>query len=984
MEKIDISVGSIVNGFKLLEISDLNEYRSFGLEFVHVKTGLKLFHIYNDDIENTFSFSFNTPVTSSNGIPHIIEHSVLSGSRKYDLKDPFQGMMSGSVNTFLNAYTFPDKTSYPASSVLEKDFFNLMSVYADAVFYPRLTKETFLQEGIRTCVDENGDLSYSGVVYNEMKGVYSSHDSIVADMSVKSLFSEGVYTYDSGGDPLVIPELRYEEFLDFHKKWYKPSNCYFYLYGNIETEKTLKFLDENFLSELKKTEVNGVTINREVWDSPKSFHEFTPAIEMQKKASDLLLSWKLFDNSTPEDALALDILNRLLLGSSAAPLHKALIDNDKWGDLSSSSGLENELCNFIYTVGVRGAAASDLDEFKLTIFKTLQNIVENGFDKDLIEGALRNIEFRSREIQGSLGLRLMRKVIRGWLHGTSPITTLEFEKHMNSIRAKSKEDNYFEDLIKKYFLENNHRADIVIEPSVKEKEREEGLLNQMLSTLKDKLSSDEIEVIKKQNSSLDEYQSKADSPAAIASLPRLTKEDIPSDITTIDTKIIEVNKLKCYKTDLYTNGIVYFGLGFNMEYLDKFFFPYMLIFTRLFTQAGFKDKPYHEVSKLVSLHLGGLGASMETSNTLKDGKPDRYIENFYIRGKALDGSLEDAFKIVIDFLTKVDFHDHKRLKSIIIELRNDLKSSLVSNGTSYAALRSARKFSLSSCREESWYGVTQAQFLDNLVQEIEDDGKILENVSVILDSIKREIITLDGLFFHCSSDKSYENRIKESLSNVSKLLPKGESFIHPVEHYDLEEKIAGLIGNSKVSYTGLTVKGAFLGSKEYAAQALLCYILKTGYLWENVRMKGGAYGVFVSPSGLDGAITFGSYRDPNITETLDHFKHCLEWIAAGHITQEEIDLALISVIGKELKPLTPIEKSITGMRRITLGITDDVRLKKRKYLMEVTTEELKNFAAAVLHHFDESSTVILSSKEALLEAGKSLEGLVDNLVNLPS
>lgn len=980
---VDIEVGSVTNGFRLEEVFELKEYRSLGLNFIHEKTGLKLFHIYNDDKENTFSFSFNTPVTNSSGVPHIVEHSVLSGSRNYDLKDPFQAMMSGSVNTFLNAYTFPDKTSYPASSILEKDFFNLMSVYGDAVFFPKMKKETFLQEGWRYEVSDNGELNYSGIVYNEMKGVYSSHESIVADMSVRALFENGTYSHDSGGDPLSIPSLTYEEFVEYHKKWYHPSNCYIYLYGDIKTKKTLEFLDREFLNSFDKQPIDGIVRYEDNWSEPRSFHKFTPCNEEKERGADLLISWKLFDMSTPEEALALEVLNKILLGSSAAPLHKALVDKDLWDDLSSASGLENELCNLVYTVGVRGASSDSFSEFSDTVFYTLETLVKEGIDRDIIEGALRSIEFRNREIQGSFGLRLMRKVIRGWLHGYSPVTTLEFEKWMSKVRKSAQGGGYFEGLISKYLLKNSHRADIVVEPSTKEKEREESQISNSLEAVNKKFTESDIKRIKAENQELLKYQSSPDSKEALNSLPRLTRSDIPSEILKIDTKKVDFLGYDLYKTDLYTNGIIYFGVGFNMEYLDKFFFEYLLIFTRMLTQAGFKGVPYDEVSKKVSLILGGLGASMETSNTLKDGKPNFYIENLYIRGKVLKHSIKEAMELIINFLTRVDFHDHDRLKSVITELRNDLKASLVPNGSSYAGLRSARKFSLASCREESWYGVTQAQFLDDLVERFDYEGA-LEEVSTILDSIKRELITKDGLFFHCSSDKSYEKELKECFESVIQNLPEGSSHLHPVEHYDLDSSIEGLVGNSKVSYTGVTIKAAYLGTKEYAAGLILCHILKTGYLWENVRMKGGAYGVFVSPAGLDGSLTFGSYRDPNIYSTIKHFKDSLEWIAAGHISQKDIDLALVSVIGKELKPLTPVEKSIIGMRRELIGISDTLRKDKREYLMSITKEDLMDYAAVLLHNFDDSSTVVLSSQEALVEASKDLPGLDEYLVTLPS
>lgn len=978
----DLKVGQIISDFKVINIDDLKEYRSLGIELEH-RTGAKAYHIYNDDQENTFSFSFNTPVDSSNGVPHIVEHSVLSGSRLYDLKDPFQGMMKGSVNTFLNAYTFPDKTSYPASSILEKDFFNLLSVYGDAVFFPRLKKETFLQEGWRVDFDENDTPFYTGIVYNEMKGVYSSHDSMVHDASINTLFSQGSYSFDSGGNPANIPELTYDAFLEYHKKWYHPSNCYIYLYGNIPTEKTLTYIDSHFLSHFNKIQVDGVVKDTESWEEPRAFHKFTSSNEDKKRSSDLLMSWKMMAIGDPEESLALEILNKILLGSSAAPLKKALDDSDFWDDLSNASGLENEISNYIYSVGVRGADPGSIDIFKNTVNLTLKNIVKKGFDKDVIEGALRRFEFINKEIQGSFGLRLMRKVLRGWLHGYEPKTTLEFDKWIKVIRNKSSNERYFENLIEKYLLKNTHRADIIVEPSSKEKVKEEEEIDKSLKELKSKLSTKDIELIKSENKLLLDYQNKPDTPEAVRSLPRLTKEDIPLEVPEIGTTKEIYKGWDLYKTDLYTNGIAYIGFGFSMEYLDKFFFNYMLIFTRMLTHSGFIGRSYDEVSKDVSLILGGIGSSMETSNTLKDSKPNYYIENFYIRCKVLENYIEDGLDLIKGFLTKVDFHDYRRLKSIITEIRNDLKSSLVSSGTSYASLRSARKFSLASCREEAWYGVTQAQFLEDLVNSIDNEG-VLEEVATILDSIKRELFTKQGLFFHISSSESYEDRLKKSLDNIIESLPDGESFVHPVEHYDFIENIEGLVANSKVSYTGLTVKGAFLGSKEYSAQIVLCNLLKTGYLWENIRMKGGAYGAFVSCSGMDGSITFGSYRDPNIAQTIDHYKQSLEWMAAGNITQEEVDLAIISVIGKELKPLTPMEKSIIGHRRSLLGITKELRQHKRENILKLSKQDIMDFAAAVLHFWDESSIAILSSKEALLEASKDLEGLEDNLINLPS
>lgn len=976
-----LTCGEVIHGFKLVEIKELSEYKSQGLFFIHEQSGAELFHIYNNDRENTFSFCFNTPAEDNTGAAHIVEHSVLSGSRLYNVKDPFQAMMKGSMNTFLNAYTFPDKTCYPASTILEKDYFNLMKVYADSVFFPLLKKEVFLQEGHRLEPDDEGNLSVSGIVYNEMKGNFSSVNSIAGEWSIRSLFSEGPYSLNSGGDPEFIPDLTYEEFKAFHQRNYHPSNCRIFLYGDIPSERSLEFLHENFLKHFETGERIDPWNDRERWNTPRSFTKYYPSDS--EEDTTLLLNWKLFPVADPEKIISMEILHHILTGTNGSPLTKAIHDSPLGEDMSPVSGLETELSSYVYTVGIRGSKPENQDAFKELLFSVLSDLVEKGIDPELVEGAIRGIEFRNREIHGGspFGLRLMRKSIRGWMNGGKPWLTLEFDAPMKAVREKAREKGYFEGLIKELFLDNSHYSEVTIMPDTEMQKRLDEELKEKLRIKKQGMSEEEFLALKEDVRLLKEFQDTPDREEDINSIPRLNKDDIPLKVPVLSVKQEEFQGVPLCSHETFTNGVVYFDFIFNLDYLDRFYLRYMLIFARMLTSSGFSDMPYSEVAKKIALTFGGISASMDSNTTLKDEKPDFYIENLFFRGKVLENYLEEGMDMVIRFLKDVNFHDYDRLKQVVVEMRNDFRSSVVPSGASFAALRAARVYSLAACRDEGWYGVSQYVFLEELASSM-NNSYFVEETACILDSMRKELLTKQGLLLNITCDSSAVDHVKTSLERVLKALPEGAGEKYSAEHYEFPKGAEALQVTSSVSFSALSLRSPFLGSREYPSVQVLAHLLKTGYLWEHVRMKGGAYGAYASASGMDGSFTFATYRDPRIKESLEIFKESLQWIATGEVSQEEIDLAIITLVGHELRPFSPAEEGSIGLRRHLSGITDELRQKKRQYLMAVTPEDLKKTAEMLLSHWENASIVVMASKEDHDKASGDFPGLKKNIVKI--
>lgn len=975
------------DSYTLISTDDLKEYRGKGLLFEHKKTGCQIYHVFNDDEENLFSFAFRTPPKDSTGVAHILEHSVLCGSKNFPVKDPFLSMMKGSVNTFLNAMTYPDKTLYPAASVLEKDFFNLMDVYGDAVFFPRLNEEVFRQEGHRLEMDDEGKLVRTGIVYNEMKGNYSTQDGIAYEWSIRSLFPEGPYSVDSGGDPEVIPQLSYEDFKAFHADYYHPSNCRIFLYGNIPSQRSLEFLDSRFLSSFARREVSSAVPLQQSWDKPRIMETGWPLGESESEEgkSTISLNWKIFPYGDAVKTLSMSILSEMLMGNAGAPLYKAILQSGLGEDLSPVSGVDFDLAEGAFSVGLRGSDPDKAEAFQRLVFRTLEEIVSEGFDGDLMESCMRRVEFRAREIQGGgpFGLRLLRKVMKGWNYGQNPGDAIRFDSVMKELRALAAGKGYFESLLKEWILENSHMSRVTVKPDKTMARRQEEALRKELADLADAMSDGEKESLGEKNRALKAFQEAEDE----GSVPFLSTSDIPQQVKKLTVDVSAEASAAVLSQRVFTNGILYNDMAFSLGDLEDELFPYLPLFCKYISGTGLPGVPYDKVATELALKTGGFGVSVEAGHKVGD-LPEEKPESFlYLRMKMLEAQCGEALELAASLMRNADFDNHERMEQILLELWNDLKSSLLPGGHSYVMIRGGSRFSSSARREDLMYGIGQLQFLEALKER---DGR-LDELSRVMKSLRRRIFRLDNLTLSVVGDEEILERRSDALRGFwrenlgSSADPSAEIYLPgnelPPAAPALKEA-EGLGIAAMVGYVGKTIRGADMESEGYISESLLSQLMKTGPLWEKIRMKGGAYGAFSSNSGLDRTFTFATYRDPEIGASLDAFRESLEEFS-GFDDAEELDKAVISVAGKELKPQSPSEKGMIAMKRRLYSISDSLRQRNRDRLLACGCADVAGCSRELLGRWDEDGVTVMGHPERLDEAADRWPGLKDNRINLP-
>jgi Zn-dependent M16 (insulinase) family peptidase len=569
-----LQAGYIVNGFKVLRVEVIKAMRLTAYEIEHLKTGAKVLHLHAFDRENLYAIGFRTPPADSTGLPHILEHSVLAGSEKYPLKDAFKELMRSTMQTFINAFTYPDKTLYPVASQIQADFFNLARVYTDLVLHPRMLRETFLQEGhhleFSTPGDLKSDLIISGIVYNEMKGAYSSPDSLTYKAIQENLYPDTVYALDSGGDPEVIPTLTYEQFREFHRKYYSPTNARFFIYGDIPTALHLAFLAE-MLAGFERVAVDSSIKSQPSFAGPRRVSGVYPVDQDETLENKTMvnLAWMLSENTDFETTILLEILSGLLVGSAASPLRKSLIDSGLGEDMSPVSGIESDLKQLMFCAGLRNAKSADVKAIESLILDTLKKIVACGFDRELIEGILHQVEFHGKEIsRGSYpyGITLMGGVFQTWLYDGDPLIGLDFSRAIENIRAHLADDpQIFQRLTQKWLLDNPHRLLAVMEPDPDFNQKNEEKLKEKMAAWKAGLTGEQLREIDEQAARLKAFQSAADSSQAEATLPKLKMEDIPREVETIPTQNKSLASVNVLEHDLFTNGIAYVALAFDIS-----------------------------------------------------------------------------------------------------------------------------------------------------------------------------------------------------------------------------------------------------------------------------------------------------------------------------------------------------------------------------------------------------------------------------------
>jgi Zn-dependent M16 (insulinase) family peptidase len=1002
------------NGFEIIDVIELAELKAAGIWARHT-SGAQVFHVLNDDHENLFAFAFATAVENSTGVAHILEHSVLCGSEHYPCKDAFPLLEQGSLQTYLNAWTFPDKTVYPSSSINRQDYFNLMAVYGDSVFQPLLSEYTFLQEGHRLTLSGAGEgteekLAITGVVYNEMKGAYSSPDTYASLWSVKPLFPDTVYAWDSGGDPEYIPSLSWEDLRNFHARRYSPANCRIFLAGNIPTEEQLNFISERFLAGLPQGHPAEPIPPVERWDKPRNIVVPCPVGSAGKAT--VFISWLCSDITDQGQTIALAALTEALLGHDGSPLARALVESGLGEDLCPLSGMDDELRETVFAVGLRGVAPENAPRVEALILGELERIAREGFPPEEIEAALLAMEFSQVEIRrsgGPFSLTWLRRSLRGWLHGAKPWDTLLFMPGFEELKRHLAADpRYLESLITTFLLGNPHRILVTVEPRADFKEQQERRREEELEKQEAALSAEARQALRGKEAALEAYQSREEDPAVLASLPHLSRGDLAVEIETAPHTLHEAGGTPVLTHELFTNGITYVDLAIPVDILEPADYQWLPFFCGALPSVGLPGMDYGEVSGLLARTVGGFYGALKSGSpspgsgsavATPAGIFDLVGRDWIVyRLKCLDEKIDDALGLALRLIGEADFSDQRRIRDLVLETKNEAESSLAPGGHHYAASRAARFSSRSATVNEIWNGLGQIGFARYMAE--------LETAEITsrLNHIRDTLAAGGGLIAGFTGGKEAMTRALKSAAASFRLGPPGprnprcmESAPFYAATADTVKPCAGDKGSPpsgtgtapeifaspslQIGFAAMTLASSPINTRAHMAEAVLTHQLSTGPLWEDIRMKGGAYGAFAYTDAAEGIFTLSTFRDPNPLRSLDSFKSALTGAlspAGLQLDGEALDKAIIGTYAREIRPRTPAERGSSDFFRFLYGLNDEQRLCSLKWLIGMQGDEITAVRQRLAGQ-EKISTVIIAGTGAAEKAAKDLGVTVTTL-----
>ena len=956
-----------LTAYTVVEKKELKEVNGYGYILSHNKTKARVAVIENDDTNKVFTIGFRTPPADDTGVPHITEHSVLCGSRKFPVKDPFVELCKGSLNTFLNAMTYSDKTVYPLASLNEKDFHNLMHVYMDAVFYPDMyeKKEIMMQEGWHYEIDEEtGELTYNGVVFNEMKGVYSSPEQQLYRIIEKSLLPHTAYGFESGGDPEAIPNLTQEDFIAFHKRYYHPSNSYIYLYGDMNAAEELTFIDEEYLQNFDYAEIDSALTDEPAFEKPVEVREYYSIAENESEQDNTYLTYNTVVGTSADKKLctAFSILEYALLLAPGAPLKKALIDAGLGKDILSSFDDGIKQPNF--SIIAKNANAEDLERFIQVLEDTLASIVEQGMDKKSLLAAINYFEFKHKE--GNFGrfpkgLMLGLNAFSTWLYDDAAALDLFSLNDVYDALKQDVETGYFEALIKQYILQNTHKSYCLLMPK-------KGLNNEIaerekarLAAYKETLSAADIEEIRANMMHLKEYQSSGDAEEDLKKIPMLAIDDIEKHAKKINNRILEIEHVKVLSHDIFTNGITYLSLNFCMDDIDYDKFPIIALLTEIFKYVDTEHFSYSELSNEINLYTGGIGFSTTVTNKKEYGG---YVTHFVVSAKMLDAQLDKAMELIEEILFTSKLSDKKRLKEIIAETRAAMKDDLLANGHTTAAGRATAYISKIGVVKELTEGVDYYMYLSDLDDHFEER---YEGLAADLQETLGQLLRRDSLLVNFTSDKKPEDTLTESLTRFSCKLSTRLAFEN-VKEIPVVKKNEGFKTASQVQYVATAGNFCERGYEYTGALNVLQCIFSYDYLWINVRVKGGAYGCMCS-FNRSGNAYFTSYRDPNLLETYEIYKEAPDYVRSFEADERDMTKYIIGAISRMDAPLTPSADGNFSLICYLMGIDDADLQRTRDEVLGATPEVIRGLAGYVEAAVD-GDVICAIGDEARIEDAK--------------
>lgn len=1037
-----LKVGDKLHGFEITQITPLPSLRATAIRATHPKSGAQFLHVLADDTENCFAITFPTPPPNDTGIPHIMEHSVLAGSRKFPVREPFFEMVKNSMATFINAMTAQAYTVYPICSNVKKDFFNLAEVYCDAVFHPELKEDTLRREGHHLTLEDNNNLDsplkVTGIVYNEMKGAYSTPESVMYKIAGRGLFPDTPLGRDSGGDPDTIPDLTYEQFLEFHKTFYHPSNALIFTYGDIPTEEHFKFLapvlDEFSVEDVKKVKEverakgkNGGTsvspvdkepnaqagtpmppisqhsttpplhhstpIRQPRWSAPRRIeHEYPIGKNEDDKARTfLVLNWIVGDALDPDETVAWEVLDKILLGNEAAPLKKAIIDSKLGADLifAGAGGSSHELT---FHVGLKGSEVDRADAFEKLVLGTLEQLAATPFEKSRVDAAFQQLAYETLEVSTLFPMRVLHGTNAAWPYGGDPLTHLRGKELLDACRARYANDpQMFNRLITDGLLKNPHRLYVILRPDREAQAKADAAFARKMAEKKKQFSRDEIARIAKEAAELEAAQGKPNPPELLAKLPQLKVADLPAKPRHIPTHTAPVAGITVLRNDVFANGVNYFELDINLEGLPPELYAWLPRYNEAVNKMGAAGQSFTQIAERRAAYTGGVGCHTQVFRHATD--PSRSLRRIRFSMKTLDGQEANALKLLGDLIFAVDPRDKARLRDVLTQTRAAHRTALINDGMGTARRQASRGLSPEAALEHLFISPDTLRVIEDLTANFDQRADtVINNVERVRNFLLTKNVAAgftpaektsdagvkpaatrwtvsftgsDRVFKTlCSTLEEWSARMKDTAPTADAPAPFSPFTSPPRE---------GLAGPMKVAHCIKAMPAPHLAHPDVPLFRLGLYLSRFDYFLPEIRFKGNAYGAGIGHDDGQCLIVFNSFRDPHIVETLRVFEDYREWISAQDWTQTDIDRAIIGSAKEAERPIRPAEATSTALVRHIRGDTNELREQRYRTMLGATPKSVKQTLLRVLESGEPKAAVcVVSSREKLQEANKSL------------
>ncbi|EFA76511.1 peptidase M16 family protein [Heterostelium album PN500] len=955
--KTNLKVGDKLHGFSVVNVQDVPERQFNTFRLKHDVTGADYLHIDCEDKNNVFAVTFKTTPFDSTGVAHILEHTTLCGSKKYPMRDPFFNMLKRSLNTYMNAWTAPDHTSYPFGTQHEKDYYNLLSVYLDATFFPLLTESDFRQEGHRLEFEQldnpESKLKFKGIVFNEMKGALSDPSGYFSEIAQQSLYPGTTYAHNSGGDPKDIPALSYQQLKDFHATYYHPSNAFFFTYGDLPVEQHLRYIEENALQHFKSPKQVDSKVNHvQRWDKPRRITVTCPPSAMDvnpERKHKLSISILHKDNTDIFEGLSMNVLSNLLIRGSNTPMYQALLESGLALDYTPNTGFDDNLHESSFGVGGTGIRKEDLEKVEQTIISTMEKASRDGFDSNVIESILHQYEFGQKDVSASLGLKLVGGLQSNWIHGGNPINRLFLNENIARLRKEIAAGPFFQNKLRQ-LLDNPHRLTITMSPDDTQQAREAAEEENVLLGIKSSLDSKQVETIVEQAKDLQQRQSQQQD---VSSLPKLSISEIEKKqqkTPFIDEKIGSTD-LRLF--DFPTNGITYFRSMIDISTLPEDLKMYVPLFCSLFESMGAAELDHKQLDTEINLYTGRMNVSPMISTS--PFNLDLVAERIYIKSAAINRNIEKMFSLLKKMMLENRWNNPDLLKNLLGQMQSSMIEGITSSGLSYARTYSSSQFSRAGQLSEKWHGLTHVKFTNDIIAKND-----LNDIIAKLIAINKFI--LDRSLMRCSitTEKDTTELAKQQLSMFLQQFNENHTSMVNNEFQKSDNTGSSLPHYfaipATVNYISKSYQGVNYSHEDSARLEVLSKVLSE-YLHKEIREKGGAYGGGVSYAS--GSIGFYSYRDPNLAKTINAFNESIEW-SQDKITLENVENAQLSIFADFDAPESPSNKGVAEWMR---GITDEMKQQRRDRLLSINKNQLEEVSAKYLNPQKTSYTTVLGKPD---------------------